>query len=197
MKTFIALFTQIPLAFLGLFVVPVAMLFSRPGLTTDGRPTGKMPNVLGWFDNAIDGDYGDRRGWWIDNCSKAAWLGWFPKLKSTDFLARYWWLAVRNPINNFKRFVVGADCTRIAIKKHYHIGTQLIGADVGSRGAALIIFTRGFWSLEITFDYNNGHGFCIQAGHKVGAKDLNRFAEDDPRRFKGVTLEFNPYKSFK
>jgi hypothetical protein len=196
MKTFSALVMQIPLAILGLFVVPFAMVFARQGLTTDGRPTGKLPNVLGWFDNAIDGDYGDRRGWWIDNCSTAAWFGWFPNLKSTDFLARYWWLAVRNPINNFKRFVVGADCTRIDIKKHYHCGTSLIGADAGSRGASLLIFTRGFWSLEITYDYGNGRGFYIQSGHKVERKDLSRFTEDDPRRMRGVTLEFNPYKPF-
>jgi hypothetical protein len=195
MITLLALILQIPLAFLGLFVVPVALQFARP-VHNGERWLMRLPSWALWFDNVYDGSDGDRRNWWRDNCSTEAWFGWFPDLKNTDFLARYWWMAIRNPINNFKRNIAGADCTLLKVLYHLHIGTKLIDADTSSRGLSFIRFSRGIWALECAYDYGNGHGFYVQIGHKVSIADLTKYKPDDLRRMKGVTFEFNPYKTF-
>lgn len=195
MITLLALFAQIPLVILGWFVVPVALLFAQP-VHNGERWLMRLPSWALWFDNIYDGADGDKRNWWRDNCSTEAWFGWFPDLKNTDFMARYWWLAFRNPLNNWKRNIAGADCTLLKVKKLLHFGTKLIDADSGSRGVSFIAFNRGVWAFELAFDYGNGRGFYAQIGHKVSIADLTKYKPDDLKRMKGVTFELNPYKTF-
>ena len=179
MITLLALFAQIPLAFLGLFVVPAALQFARP-VHNGERWLMRLPSWALWFDNVYDGADGDRRNWWRDNCSTEAWFGWFPELKNTDFLARYWWMAIRNPINNFKRNIAGADCTLLKVIMQYHIGTKLIDADKGSRGLSFISFSGGIWAFECSFDYGNGRGFYVQMYQSVSIQENKSFSGTMP-----------------
>jgi hypothetical protein len=196
MITLLALLLQIPVALLGVFLVPALLPFERMVQNAEGRTIWRLPKIGFLFDNIYDGALGDKRNWWRDNCSTEAWFGWFPELKNTDFLARYWWMAIRNPINNFKRNIAGADCTLLKVIMQFHIGTKLIDADVGSRGLSFIRFSGGYWAFTCSFDYGNGRGFYVQIGHKVSIADLTKYAADDLRRMKGVTFEMNPYKTF-
>jgi hypothetical protein len=74
----------VPLAFAGLFVVPVAVLQMKP---TD---TNLPAWARGLWGNDKDGDGDD--GWRTDHYPNGAWTGFWP---------RFLWFAIRNPCYNF------------------------------------------------------------------------------------------------
>jgi len=108
------------LILVGLPAVALAIPFSVIGHSvSDGRLIENLPRWAWLFGNDYDGLQGDKRGWWDDNCDAAVLFGLLPLLRrlgvpldpltKTDWLARWWWAAVRNPVNNL-RLVAGFNC---------------------------------------------------------------------------------------
>lgn len=75
----------------GMVVLFIVLPFIPPGAS-------KLPSFLRWFDNA-DGDGLDGDG--------AHQVRLEETMFGTTFLKRYWWLAVRNPINYFQHHILG------------------------------------------------------------------------------------------
>jgi len=62
----------------------------------------QLPKWAKWWNNPIDGTLGDDNFRWA---SRDIPFG----LKNTSFLGQFWWMAIRNPFNYFKRFILGCD----------------------------------------------------------------------------------------
>lgn len=98
----VLVFIRIILGILGLFAVAIALPFSTIHRATANPFTDlrfkrddrhwvleTLPKWAWLWSNDRDGARGDKRGWW-DNESG----------DSTQFLSKYKWLAIRNPVNN-------------------------------------------------------------------------------------------------
>ena len=104
------LLIRIPLILIGLFIVPIGICFNKVDYSSARRFTKyntdrkwvlvTLPDWLWIWSNDEDGALGDKRGWWDANCKSGY---------SRDFLSKYVWLALRNPVNNM-RFVKGISC---------------------------------------------------------------------------------------
>jgi hypothetical protein len=116
----VLLVVRVVLIVVGLLVDAAAILFAVPGLSlSDGRPIWNVPPWAWLFGNDFDGLDGDKRRWWADNCDDLVLFGLLPLLRRLGFtvgwlavdswLARWWWAAVRNPVNNL-RLVPGFNC---------------------------------------------------------------------------------------
>lgn len=103
---------------LGLIVIPIAVCFvddSKKDSTykTDGKNEWwlrTLPRWAKWWDNKIDGTLGDDDYRWAGRDIPFGW-------KNTSFLGQFWWMAVRNPFNYFKRFILACDVRENTVKK--------------------------------------------------------------------------------
>jgi hypothetical protein len=109
---------SIPLVLLGLVIVPLGLLFRR---TLEGtrQPFRQYPGEwvsvrlpdcwpFRWWDNAVDGFAGDKRGWWHDH---QAWTG-----GAYTFLSMFIWGALRNTVNYWRRFVIACPVDHCVIE---------------------------------------------------------------------------------
>ena len=189
---FFAKILQAVMIILGAFVVvPLAIPFGHYEKNFAGEDIYRLPFWALWCDNCFDGADGDNRGWWARNCATDAWFGWFPNLKSTDYLARWWWLAFRNPTNYFGRMVIGIDasqCVLLWVK-----GDKTITDKAGKNGFYLAKWQykdMTFYSVEICIDWLDGTAFYAQFGYKV--KPSKNYSQlTDITRFKSMTCEVN------
>jgi len=111
---------RLVLIVLGLPLVAVAIPFAVPGHSlSDGRRIVNLPRWAWLWGNDFDGLDGDKRLWWADSCDALVLFGLLPLLRRvglplgslpvTSWLARWWWAALRNPVNNL-RLVSGVSC---------------------------------------------------------------------------------------
>lgn len=86
---------QVPFILLGVLVVPLALLFRKKGISIrEGWKTEFLPPVFWLWDNKMSGAWGDK--------------GWRTEHHPDDydkFWVMWWWLAIRNPINNLTYFM--------------------------------------------------------------------------------------------
>lgn len=189
---FFAKLLQAVMIVLGAFVVvPIAIPFGSYRYNYASEHIYRLPKWALWWDNAHDGADGDNRGWWAKNCAKEAWFGWFSNLKATDFMARWWWLGFRNPINYFGRMIIGIDaslCKLLWVK-----GDPTITDKAGKTGFYLAKWQykdKTFYSVEICIDWLDGTAFYSQFGYKLKpSKDYSKLT--DITRFKSMTFEVN------
>ena len=83
------------LMIVGLFVVPIALLFKQPLNTTNNNGLFlpyRLPRWAWLWDNDRDGVQGDN-GFNFEHCPSYG-------LKYGGFLCNYIWLAIRNPVSN-------------------------------------------------------------------------------------------------
>jgi hypothetical protein len=180
------------LAILGAFViVPIALPFGRYENGIDGLPIYRLPRWALWWDNCHDGADGDARLWWHRNCAREAWFGAFKNLKATDFMARWWWLGFRNPVNYWGRMVRGIDaslCELTACR-----GDKTITDKAGKNGMYIATWRCGkkiYTSMELIIDWCDGTAFYMQIGVKLKpSRDYSKLT--DITRFKSTTFEIN------
>jgi hypothetical protein len=191
LKSLAANTVDLVLMVLGLFVVPVLLPFGSYQTNFNNELIYRLPKIGIIWDNAHDGADGDSRGWWAANCGKEAYYGLFPKIKFDSFLARYWWLVFRNPINYYKRLIMGVDASKFKQVKCF--GNPDITDKPGNNGFYLAYWSDGnkiIMSCEICLDWEDGTAFYCQFGYKLKAsKDYTKVT--DITRFKSQTFEIN------
>ena len=173
---------------LGIVVVPIGALTlrevdsDREHSWTDWRM--KKMNKLFWlWDNDRDGSMGDTRGNYNDHQRPGF-------IRNSSYLKAVYWLAIRNPANNWSRFMHpnSVDVRDLEIEK-------LAGDSIVTKGA------KKAWQLTIgrgkTFNYygfyiltpaKDGH-WNIRLGHKIMEKHIGKDYSGDPQKaIKGFTI---------
>ena len=195
----ILLFTM-PLIILGFIVVPFGLLFkddSKKDLTykTDGTNEWwlrTLPSWAKWWNNPIDGFLGDDSYRWA---SRDIPFGW----KNTSFLGMFWWGAIRNPLNYFKRFVISCDVRECSYELLQ--GQEYVRDDITNQGYQFLKATRrydgkAYYRIYGVWQYGqSSRAFVLEIGNKF---DKSHFSEDytgrEYKAFKGFTFVINPYK---
>ena len=150
----------------------------------------RLPSWALWWDNAFDGVYGDKRGWWANYC--------IPQYGST-FDSRkcmWYWTALRNPANYFSRNVCGIDVSTIRVEK---VAGNIHDESVAPyRGWFLLRGTDGkriYPRLYLEFAIYKTYGLMIDIGWKIKLSH-NGTPSDAPEkdRIKGIVFVVSPWK---
>jgi hypothetical protein len=179
----------------GLVIVPLGIVLaddSKKSSTTILSPTDvwwlrTFPKYLRWWDNPVDGTLGDPSFRWA---SRDIPFGW----KNTSFLGQYWWMAIRNPFNYFKRFIISCDVRKNEIVK---IGGQdKVRDDLYNTGWQFLRCGR-FYAFYYVREWGNSkRAVVIQLGNKFDLEDNTKIypPEQEYKYMKGFTFEINPFK---
>lgn len=185
---------------LGIFLMPIFLLFvddSKKETTykTDGVNEWwlrTLPKFALFWDNKVDGTLGDDDYRWAGRDTPFGW-------KNTSFLGQYWWMAIRNPFNYFKRFTLACDVRKARVEKI--AGQDYVRDDLRSTGwqflkcgdGILPFYTfYGVWKWK----WSDTHAVVIQLGNKFDLEDnLKAYPSDQEYKyFKGFTTEISFYK---
>lgn len=182
---------------LGFFMVPLMLLFGQWNTSSAVKFTEHpgewmqevFPKVFWPWDNVEDSSTGDKRGWWHVNC--------FFK-DSRKWINRFWWLAVRNPFNNFKRYVIGIDVRDYVVLKL--AGQMYVRDDIASVGWQWLkaeslkdkmprYMFYGVWRYG-----TSKRALVVQIGNKIKMDHNYQVEEKEIDYWKGFTIEVNPFK---
>jgi hypothetical protein len=183
---------RLPMTILGLFVVLVALPFAkehdhaRLKVTWNEWTLIRLPRWAWLWDNERDGAMGDTRGrFWFKQAPKF--------LGDNTFLKQYWWMAIRNPCNNFSRFMrpngVDVRTLEITYKGDYVVkrSDKLLWQFVKGQGP---VFTYYQFDLKVPA-WGDRH-FSMRFGHKISPKyQLDNYVTDEQGYMKGFTARFN------
>ena len=141
-----------------------------------------LPKWAWLWDNDGDGARGDKRGWF--------WCEYMPDMPEAF---KYWfWLAIRNPANNFKRFILGFDIRTETIETIY--GEDYVRDDFNSTGFQLVRAGRRYHLYYVRRYSNSPRALVIELGNKFRVEHNGKTYESEHKYFKGFTFEVNPYK---
>ena len=180
----VALALRIPIAIIGLIVVPIGLLFSVYD-ESKAQPFTQhnterfwyhvgLPKWLWLWSNDRDGAKGDKRGWWDANVTFGE--------NSDSFVAQFWWMAVRNPANNLRFtpfFSVNlAEYPVQLLAGQEHVDDDDDGSGLGwqfcvVRGSIFKYYSFWYLSQEMptwltkVFPSLHEHVFQIRIGHKI------------------------------
>lgn len=184
---------------LGVLIVPLMLLFGKfdkesekpfTDYNTDRNWIREVfPRIFYPWDNLEDSSVGDQRGWWDLNCFGS---------DSRRFLNRFWWLAIRNPFNNFKRYILGCDVRKYTMKllagQPYvrddfdSVGWQFIKAEPKEGKIPCYTF-YGVWRYG-----SSNRALVIQLGNKVRLEHNHKVEIEEIDYFKGFTFEIALFK---
>lgn len=185
----------------GLVLVPIGLLFRtldqetmKPFTTynTDRFWVKEdLPNWLRWYQNDEDGLRGDHRGWWDANSFGG---------DSSKVFNMFWWSAIRNPFNYFKRFVIGCDVRRYTIVKL--AGKDHVRDDFESTGFQFLKAIPATEQVKLprymfyaVYRYGKtNRALVVQIGNKIKLEHNTANEADEYDYFKGFTVEINPFK---
>lgn len=189
-------FISLVVEFLGLFVVPVFLLFSKTDESTRKQFTQYpqygdwvFENFSGPWGNPSDGARGDKRGWFANWCVEKG-------ITYPSFLAKYIWLAIRNPANYFNRITAGCDLSKVVIVKKW--GDAVVVEKTGIGGSQLLVTDDGkYFRLFICLPYwfDPSHAFEIDLGWKIKLSHNGTLPTADVGdRYKGLVSLITPWK---
>lgn len=172
---------------LGLVVVAIAVPFRVSGLSaSDARPIVNLPRWAFPWGNDYDGLKGDGRGWWAAYCDEEVFWGLIPLLRKLglpiplllagDYLAMWWWAAVRNPTNNLRLLPV--------------FSATIVGSLISYKGDPVVEDKPGQGGWQWVHEWSATRAFVVRLGFKV--KPSHQGTDEPP---KGVTFKINPLKS--
>lgn len=182
---FLAL-VRVALTAAGLVVVPLALPFRDwASSASDGRPITVLPRWAWLWSNDFDGTEGDKRGWWHSNAPFG--------LGAHHWFSRFWWLAIRNPVNNLRRTSLGScpvdECYiywwgdfKVADKPGMG-GWRLSEAKHRVTGKRW----RGFYLVR---QWNDSRALVVRLGFKI-----EPWHENSGEPPKGFTFKLNPWKA--
>lgn len=196
---------RLVLIVLGLPVVALAALFPVAGVSlSDGRPIVNLRRWAWLFGNDFDGLDGDKRNWWADNCDALVLFGLLPLLRRlglpigslpvTSWLARWWWAALRNPVNNMRLLPVFSCPVGECLIEH--LGAALVEDKPGQAGWQFVSARRAgglarWYGLYCVWQLTGERAFVLRLGFKI--KPEHALAAGEPA--KGMTFKLNPWKS--
>lgn len=189
----------IPMTLAGVVVVPVALL--RPDdskrevtIITDGINTWwlrRLADWARWWDNPIDGFFGDPAFRWAGRDIPFGW-------KSTDFLAQFWWGAIRNPLNYFKRFVISCDVRRCQFE--LLAGQEFVRDRADATGFQFLLATREdgrryyriYWVRKWP---GTSRAAIVELGHEFRREHFTEnYTGREFKAFKGFAFLIHPCK---
>lgn len=209
---------SVPMVLLGLPIVAFGLLFRRA--TTPEKPFSQFDTDRTWqriqlpdwrwirpWDHVVDGFYGDTRGWWHRH---AVFDG-----GSRRFLNMWWWGAVRNSCDYWRRFMISCpidECTITLLagnapEVNTNNHSRLVGVGLGWNFLlAQHRETRRRWyQLAVVWPWRaidpaTGKGRCLNIWLGWKFKMLHA-AEDfsgdrDYKRWKGFEFLIHPAKAF-
>lgn len=204
LQWFALLVVRVVLILVGLPAVALAMPFSVIAHSvSDGRLIENLPRWAWLFGNDYDGLQGDKRGWWADNCDDLVLFGLLPLLRRLGFtvdwlavdswLARWWWAAVRNPVNNL-RLVPGFSCPVSECEIRY-LGDYAVEDKPGQGGWQFVSARRRggvsrWYGFYLALPYGPARAFVVRLGYKVKPAH-----QDTTEPGKGMTFKINPAKA--
>lgn len=170
----------------GLVVVPLALPFAGWGHSVDDRRYIRVLPRWAWlWSNDFDGSLGDKRGWWDAHAPFG--------LGASHWFSQFWWLAIRNPVNNLRRTAWGScpvsECLiwysglRDVADKPGQYGWQLVTAVHRTTGKKW----RGFY---LAWELTPHRAFVVRLGFKIAPRHEN--SGEPP---KGFTFKINPWKA--
>lgn len=184
-------FLRLVFIFSGLFVVWMALPFryTDESGTRDHAWDGWRLVRLPWWawpwDNLRDGARGDTAGRY--------WLRDAPKWLTGRNWKMWWWLAIRNPANNFSRFTRGLGCNVAEATVYLLAGQQYVADDPGSEGWQFVMADGpifNYWGFYYVSRWQVfGKSLVIRLGHKIEPRHNTADWRDDPdKAWKGVTF---------
>jgi hypothetical protein len=195
--------TRLGLIVLGLPVVALATFFPVAGVSvSDGRAIVNLPRWAWLFGNDYDGLDGDKRNWWADNCDAQVLFGLLPLLRRigipvtplgvTSWLARWWWAAVRNPVNNMRLLSVFSCPVNDCLIEH--LGDDVVEDSRGLGGWQFVVAQRPYglyrwFGLYCVWQLSETRAFVLRLGFKIKPEHA-----DAGEPAKGMTFKLNPWK---
>ena len=173
---------------LGLAAVPIGVLTTKEVESDRARKWAdwrlrKMNKAFWLWDNDRDGSMGDTRGNYDDHQRPGF-------IKNSTYLKAVYWLAIRNPANNYSRFLRpnSVDVRDLEIEK-------LGGDSVVAKGANKVWqFTIGrgktfnYYGFYMLIPAKDGY-WNIRLGHKIMEKHIGKDYSSDPQKaIKGFTI---------
>lgn len=178
---------RVVLVLLGFVMVALALPFAEKDYSAeDARVILNLPRWAYVWGNDFDGALGDKKGLWAADT---------PFGVSVDsFLAKYWWLAVRNPANNMRRLKwFNAPVSGIPF---VYWGQELVADKVGLTGWQLVRFnySDGTWPRVgwywVKAYGSNGKCLVMRFGYKVEPR-YSKMTEEP----KGIAFTITPAKT--
>lgn len=189
---------------LGAPVVALAAFFPVAGVSaSDGRPIVNLPRWAWLFGNDYDGLDGDKRKWWADNCDALVFFGLLPFLRRlglpiaplpvTSWLARWWWAAVRNPVNNMR--LLSLFSCPVSECQIGCLGDLVVEDRPGYAGWQFVSARRTRWGrhwygLYVVWQWRADRAFVLRLGFKIKPEH-----EGSAEPAKGMTFKVNPWKA--
>jgi hypothetical protein len=180
---------------LGIVIIPLALI--KPDDTLKSLSYKNFENLEWWkrtlpswakpWDNIVDGTLGDDDFRWAGRDIPFG-------LKNTSFLGQLWWMAIRNPFNYTKRFILSCDVRKNKIEKL--AGQDHVRDDLKSTGWQFLKCGK-FYTFYGVFKYpKTERALVIQIGNKFDLEDNNKTysEEQEYKYFKGFTTEVALYK---
>lgn len=201
-KSISVFLSGIIITILGLPIVAIALPFRKYGLDiirfTQYTELGywqrvTLPKWALLWSNEFDGAYGDKRGWWANNCIEK-----YGK-QYNQFFPMWMWLAIRNPANYWSRVITGIDVSECTIKKL--AGQDIVSDSIDELGWQFLVAERYdgklFHSLRFAFPwfFSKTHiiygwfGWKIKLSHNAVEK-----SDIDSMRLKGSVFRVSFWK---
>ncbi len=172
----ILLLLSLPLQLVGIFLVPIGILFSRGSL--------KLPAAFKWFDSADA---------WVGRNTET-----FQGIVDQGSWARYKWLAFRNPCNYFGYAVLGFVANNpMEILKYTGEEVHGVGDSSGDGAGYRTVEIQDIVTGKTYYEYyyirrlGQAHCFRFRMGYKIGnPKELGNGTAVEQ------VLVLQPYKSY-
>lgn len=152
-----------------------------------------LPKMVKWFGNPYDGLWGDKRGWWDNNCREKY------NKPCDSFVGMYVWSAIRNPANYFNRKVIGCDVSNADIVK---LAGNADVVDEKNPGWHTLLATDKttkkdyiYFGCFLPYFFKKERGLFIRLGWKIKLSHIGTLPDArEQDRFKGNTIRFNIWK---
>lgn len=203
-------FVRTVLILIGIPLSVLAVFFYQPQTSVKypGRTIYNAPRWLWLWGNDADGMTGDSRGWWHENADQAMFFGlfpflrrWFPNIPmfdSTHFISMWYWLALRNPVNNL-RYVNLINCVPADYNITLLAGQEFVADKPGLGGFQFVqalpkvkrlpFFPLPVFGFYFVHEWSSTRAFVIRLGHKIEPRHA------DTTEPKGMVFKLNAYKS--
>ncbi|MNF56513.1 hypothetical protein D3C84_380020 [compost metagenome] len=176
--------SNVVLVFIGLVYVAIAIPFAKDGASiSDGRRILNLPRWAWLFGNDADGLLGDKRGWWAENTPFG--------IDVNSFLAKWWWAAIRNPVNNKRRLSLYS--APIVGSKITYSGNYTVEDKPGMGGWQFVTAEQGgkkWYGFYLVHEWSLTRALVIRLGFKI--KPSHAGKDEEP---KGMTTKINPFKA--
>jgi hypothetical protein len=180
---------------LGFVIVPLALLKpddSQKEATyqTDGKNEWwfrQLPSWAKWWNNSVDGLLGDTSYRWAGRDIPFG-------MKNTSFMGQFWWTAVRNPFNYFKRFILSCDVRKNEVVKLH--GQDYVRDDFNNTGTQFLKCGHFYMFYGVWRYGKSNRALVMQLGNKLKVKDNTTVytKEQEYKYLAGFTFEINPFK---